>query len=206
MKKIACLCLLSSSIVFAQENTSMTQSNSDMENSLIFSVFGVASETEKEVRNEVDRSEYDKGYGLFVEGNFNDHFGVETGAYIIKRQYEVSNRFGSITTSVDRLTVPVLAKFWLADFFSVGIGPYASFSIGDERTDVNLAGINIASSESKASEDQEIGLETSATFNLAVNDKTGVFAEGRYSRPFDNEANDQFVNHVSLLAGLKVDL
>ena len=39
-----------------------------------------------------------------------------------------------------------------------------------------------------------------------VNDKTGVFVEGRYTRPFDNEANDQFVNHASLLAGLKVDL
>ena len=206
MKKLICLCLLTTSAVFAEDNLSHTDAGEMNDDSLIISVFGVATGTEKEVRNEVSRDEFDRGYGLFLEGNFNDHFGIETGAYMVRRQYEVSNRFGSITTSVDRLTIPVLAKFWLADFLSVGVGPYASFSVGDERTDVNLGDITIASSESRASEDQELGIETSATFNLAVNDKTGVFVEGRYTRPFDNEANDQFVNHASLLAGLKVDL
>ena len=206
VKKLIGLCLVISSSVYAQGNFSATDTSDMSDNSLIISVFGMATGSEQEVDNEVEKDQYDRGYGVFVEGNYNDHFGIETGAYLIRRQYEVSNRLGSITTSVDRLTVPVLAKFWLTDFLSVGVGPYASFSIGDERTDVNIADINIASSESKASDDQELGMEASATFNLAVNDKTGVFVEGRYSRPFDNEANEQFVNQASLLAGLKVDL
>lgn len=49
------------------------------------------------------------------------------------------------------------------------------------------------------------GLDTAATLNFAVADKTGIFVEGRYSILLGSE-NGEDANQMQALAGLKLDI
>lgn len=163
----------------------------DKDGSLVLSFAGVASERSNE-------SKYDYGFGALIEANINDNFGIETGALFIKRESEILG--GTSTQTVSRLHIPVLARLWVTDFFSVAAGPFVEFKTGDVKTSTPIGNF-----DSSADDSTQFGLDAAATFNLAVADKTGIFVEARYSMFFDEEDDEDF-NKMFYLAGVKLDL
>jgi len=179
-----------SATAFAQED--------DDDGSLVLSFAGIASERANE-------SSYDYGLGALIEANVNDHFGIETGALFIKRESELFNSGGAeLTQTVSRLHIPVLARFWVADYFSVAAGPFVEFKTGDVKTSGSIGGVG-GSVETSADDSTQFGLDAAATLNFAVADKTGIFVEARYSMFFDEEDDEEF-NKMFYLAGVKLDL
>lgn len=176
----------------------------DDKGSLILSFVAIATDRVKEVQDRED-NELNYGGGILVEANINDNFGIETGALVVNRQYEIERLGVRVVEEVQRIHVPITARFWATDFFSLAAGPYLAFKTGSTKTSLEIGDINLGNFKTSADDSVEYGLDAAATINLAVNDKTGVFVEGRYSKML-NEENDEDGDQVSALAGLKLDL
>ena len=84
-------------------------------------------------------------------------------------------------------------------------GPFVAFKTGDVENTLEIGDNEVGSIETSADEDVEFGLDGAATFNIAVNDKTGIFVEGRYSYLLEQE-DDEDSNEISALAGIKFDI
>lgn len=174
------------------------EKDEDKEATAVLTLAGVAVENDD---NFNDR-DANVGGAIFIERNFNDRFGIETGAMVVSRQYEASAGGATVIAEVRRVHVPIAARFWAGDFFSLALGPYAAFSTGD--VERRLSGTGVAVSTG-ADESTEFGADLAATLNFAVADKTGLFAEGRYSLPFEEMSDDE-IDHLSALVGLKIDM
>jgi hypothetical protein len=171
---------------------------------LILSVFGVANDSVEEVRTDERDNKYNYGFGALIEANYNSFVGIETGAIFVKRQYEYGVSGFSLVQQVNRLHVPVVAKFWPTNFLALGVGPYVSFKTGSVKNTLEI-GTLTGSANTNADDQVEFGLDMTATLNFSVADKTGLFIEGRYSKPFDEGKNTSYEN-LTALAGVKVSL
>lgn len=178
---------------------------SDSDGSLILSFAGLANDRAEEVENDNNNNSLNYGGGILLEAGVNDHFGVETGALLVKRQYEVEQGSSKFITEVDRLHIPVTARIWFFDFLSLAAGPFVAFNTGDQEVTFESNGNQLATTSSSAEDNLEFGLDGALTFNLAVADKTGLFIEGRYSHILDQEDGEE-ADQVTGLAGLKIDI
>ncbi|MEC9281606.1 MAG: outer membrane beta-barrel protein [Bdellovibrionota bacterium] len=173
--------------------------------SLILSFAGVANDTEKAVRNNETNNEVNIGGGVLIEANINEKFGIETGALLINRQYDAEKGEARLLQETKRLHIPIMARFWVTDWFSVATGPFVAFRTGDTKTSLKVGDTELGSLETSADESVEYGIDTAATFNISIDDKSGIFLEGRYSDLFDQDNTEKF-NEVSALAGFKMQL
>lgn len=199
MKKLILSLTCFSSILFTAN--SMAAENG----SLILSIAGVANDTEKEVRNNETDNQVNIGGGVLIEANINDKFGIETGALLINRQYDAQKGEARLMQETKRLHIPIMARFWVTDWFSVASGPFVAFRTGDTKTTLSIGDTEIGSLDTSADESVEYGIDTAATFNISIDDKSGIFLEGRYSDLFDQDNTETF-NEVSALAGFKMQL
>lgn len=185
--------------------SSFSQAEVDRSGSLVLSLTGVANDRISEVQGDQENNEINFGLGALIEAGINDHFGMETGVLLINRQYDVKEGNTRVVQEVKRLHIPILARFWATDFFSIAAGPFLSFRTGDAKTSLEIGGEDVGSISTSADDDVEYGLDAAVTFNIAIKDKSGIFVEGRYSAMLDNE-QDEETNQVSALAGLKIDM
>lgn len=173
----------------------------DDQPSSILSIAGVAVEKKDSIP---DNSGAHFGFGILYEANLNDNFGVETGVLYIKRQYETKFANAKLVTEVARLHIPLLARYWVNDYLAFALGPYMGLNIGSVDSTVVVGDTN-TSYETSADDDLEFGFDLAATANMAINDKTGLFVEGRYSQLFDKSSNVDYQRLIGL-AGLKLDM
>lgn len=173
--------------------------------SLILSAFGAVNRGVEDSGSGDEDDKYHFGVGALVEANINGILGIETGAIFIKRQYDYEALGFRLVQQVNRLHVPVLARVWLGDYFSIGAGPFASFKVGNVKDSLELGSTTIGSVETNADDSVEFGYDIAATLNFAISDKTGIFVEARYSSPFDT-AKDTDYETLTGLAGIKIDL
>lgn len=173
--------------------------------SFIVSVFGIANQKVKQINTDQRDKSFNIGFGGLVEANVNGFLGVETGALFIKRQYEYSNSGASLVQQVDRLHIPVIAKFWPTNYVSLGVGPFVSFKTGSVDTNLNIGGVDLGTVQTSANDKVEFGFDLTAALNLSVAEKTGVFIEARYSSPFEQQNSEDY-EELSALAGVKIQL
>jgi opacity protein-like surface antigen len=202
MKKSSNLKLIIMSLLLSFTVTSQVQARPD-DGALILSLFGVVNETVDKVESEDRNESIDFGFGALVEANVNGFLGIETGLLYVKRQYEYSAAGSSLVQQVNRLHVPVLAKFWPTNFLYVGAGPYVSFKTGSVNSALNIGGVDVGSVDTSADDDVELGYDISTGVNFSVADKTGVFVELRYSSPFEKESSENY-EELTALAGVKI--
>ncbi len=207
--KILLISLISFGIspAYAADDASITERQEALEKfdnqpTSVISLAGVAVEKKDTARG--DGGNAHLGFGFLYEANLNDHFGIETGLLYIKRQYEASFGDNQIITEVSRFHIPVSARFWINDYVSLAAGPYLGFNLGDVETTVIVGDQNI-NFDSNADDDLEFGFDLSGTLNLSISDKTGLFVEGRYSQPFDEDDSEDYQKLMGL-AGVKLDI
>lgn len=174
------------------------------EGELIMSIFGVINESVDQDGSTGRDKGYNYGLGGLVEANFNGFIGFETGAIFVQRQYEYGFAGVSLVQEVGRLHVPIVAKFWPTNFLAVGVGPYASLKVGNVKNTLEIGSLS-GSVDTKADDEVELGLDATITLNFSIADKTGLFVEGRYSKPF-NEGEDTELDGMTGLAGVKLVL
>lgn len=188
--------------VESQSTTDNSELENDKEPSVILSLAGLATAPEEELEN--DDKDYHLGAAVLVESNVNDVFGVETGVMYVRRQYVANVAGAKVVSEVDRLHIPITARIWATDFLSLAAGPYVAFSVGDVDNRVIVGDTNL-NYETSADDDTEFGLDLAATFNIAIDDKSGLFIEGRYSQPLEEESEEDY-DKVTALAGFKIDM
>lgn len=179
-------------------DTSYSTTDTDKRGSFILSVAGIASSKLKS--DSRDRT-VGVGGGALIEAQVNPWLGLETGALLLTRTYEVNQNSAQLIEESTRIQVPILARFWPARFFSVGAGPFMAFKLG-KTSRGSFTPSNLSTSAGKTT---ELGAEAAATFNMAVYKKTGAFLEGRLSRTFGRADNESNTDVVGLL-GIKLDL
>ncbi len=82
---------------------------------------------------------------------------------------------GKVEYQLDYINVPVLAKVYLLEGFSLEVGPQASFKVNEEiDADANADGGDLDLDEAK---DFEFGVAAGVTFQTQM----GLFASGRYT-------------------------
>ena len=173
----------------------------DSDGSLIISVAGLANDTVDDYEDD----EHNYGGAVLIEAGINDHFGIETGVLYTKLVTSLESSNASLVREVDRLHVPIAARVWLFDFFSIAAGPFASFRTGSVDNTFNVNGQTFASNETSADDDVRFGYDVAATLNFAVADKTGLFVELRHSSFFDDEDSEES-DQLYGLAGFKFDI
>lgn len=193
------------SLAMAQEGQSTGRLESHRApGSFILSVTGVASDQIRDVRQGRENRQVQFGGGLLAEANINSHFGIETGFLVIDRQYDFERQNVRLVEHASRLHVPILARIWFTDFLSIGAGPFVAFKLGGVREATRQGGVT-EGIRTAANQNVEVGLDAAATLNLALNRKTGVFLEGRYSFLAENRSNEDN-NILMALLGVKIDL
>ena len=173
--------------------------------SVVLSFAGLVNGARKQIAESAESGTYNAGLGALVEANINGTFGIETGALLLARQYEVSSRQARLIQEMQRLHVPVTARAWVGDFVSLAAGPFVAFGVGSERAVVEVGDTQVAGLRTAAEQDVEFGIDGAATFNFAVSQKTGIFVEGRYSYLLGDAQNEN-ADQISALAGVKLDL
>ncbi len=149
------------------------------------------------------------GGGLLVEAPLTDDLGIEIGGLYLNRKFEVGGNNLNFTRSVPTIFVPLEARFWLGNIFSVAGGGFYSLRIGDENNSINSGNSTLVSFDTGGRERNEYGLTAAATVNLASVDKTGLFIEARYNRGLSNSsknsAYEEKIDDLLLMAGLRFD-
>jgi hypothetical protein len=183
---------------------SLSANAADNQSSMVVSLTGLVNSQESDFEAEnTSKEDINYGGGLLVEINTNDRFGIETGALFTERVYEASSGSQSIGQKVKRMHIPITARAWLSDYFSLAAGPFVSFQVGDVETYYKSGNNVIGEISTDAEKKTEYGLDGAATLNFALADKTGVFVEARYSSIL---SSDEVDDEVSALTGLKIDL
>ncbi len=191
-------------LVLSWASSSFATTDSSGTGQLVLSLAVVGNSQTKQLAEDNLRDELNFGGAAFVEFLMGDHFGVETGAMLVQRQYDVASGPLRLVQETQRLHIPVLARYWVADYFSAAAGPYASVRVGGTRSAAQV-GEAEAALETSASRDLELGFDISVLFNLGIANKTGLFAEGRYSLPFQTKGGEK-ASEVYALMGVKLHL
>lgn len=173
--------------------------------SMTFTLAGIANNGADEIQNQGGSGSINFGAGALVESNIYDRFGIETGALITDRKYTTEAGGLRLVQQTRRLHVPVLARLYATDFFSVGAGPFAGFKTGNVKTAVEGSGNSYGVASTSANDSVEYGVDAAATLNAALSATTGLFVEGRYSALLD-ERSDEEANEVYGLAGVKINI
>lgn len=174
------------------------------QSSLVVSLTGMLSSHEEiSSSSDINKNHLSYGGGVLIEAVSADDFGIETGVLVRERNYEASFAGKSLGQRVKRIHIPILARAWLTDYFSVAVGPFASFKAGSVDTYLKIDGSEMASYSTDAERDLEYGVDGALTFNIAVADKTGLFVEARYSEVL---SSDEVDGDISALSGIKIDL
>lgn len=132
------------------------------------------------------------GLGFATELNLNQRFGVEIGVFNMKRRYALEEGGSKLIEETKRIHIPVLLRGWLADYLSLGFGPYAAVRSDDIRS-VSTGEIG-EELETGAKEDVETGWEAALALNVAFTNKTGFFLEGRFSEPMPKKKMLKSIN------------
>lgn len=158
----------------------------------------------KQVSEDSLKDEFNVGLAALVEVMVRERIGIETGALLVERQYDVSSGSLRLIQSARRLHIPVLARWWVADYFALGLGPYAAVRLGSVRNAVQFGEAELAL-DTSSRRDLELGFDVSALLNLAIHNRTGLFLEGRYSSPFDRRGGEES-SHIFGIVGVKLHL
>ena len=149
------------------------------------------------------------GAGILIEAPFTESLGIETGVLYVRRRFEVGTPGLRITRTVPTVFVPLEARLWLGELFSVSGGAFGAIRVGDQSDKVTMGGSSLATFGSGSRERTEFGMTLAATLNLAAVNKTGFFVEARYNRGFSNASQDgiydEHIDDLLLLAGLRFD-
>lgn len=121
------------------------------------------------------------GGGGQLEWRLSRYFGLEGGLIYLGRKISVTD--ATVPTSADYLyhylQAPFQMRLWIKNFFSLGLGGYYSFGVGQVSTSVG--GLSVSSTYAALNtKGYDYGLIGSVGFNFPLGSWVAVLAEGRF--------------------------
>lgn len=132
--------------------------------------------------------------GAVAEIKFNEKFSVQPEVLYSAQgsKYEVSNSIGSYkaTQKLDYINVPIMAKYYVAEGFSVEAGPQVGFLTKAELTqEGNIAGI-VNGESTRDNKDTYNSVDFGVNFGLAYDLPAGLFFNARYNLGLSDVVKD----------------
>lgn len=132
--------------------------------------------------------------GAVAEIKFNEKFSVQPEVLYSAQgsKYEVSNSIGSYkaTQKLDYINVPIMAKYYVAEGFSVEAGPQVGFLTKAELTqEGNVAGI-VNGESTRDNKDTYNSVDFGVNFGLAYDLPAGLFFNARYNLGLSDVVKD----------------
>jgi hypothetical protein len=155
-------------------------------------------------------SESKIGYGLAVlfEVTFWDRMGAESGLTLTRRRHSYSVGDVSLTQSSTWIQIPVIGRYSVTDWLSIGLGPYFGFRLGDVDNDFTAGSPDDLTINITSQEVLDIGVHLVGTWIYHLDGPTAIFVEGRYIRGLsdfmEGSGVTQRTNDFSVLAGLSL--
>jgi len=108
--------------------------------------------------------------GGFAEFDLSDKFSLQPELLYSRQGSEAEN---AITIKVDYLAIPIMAKYFLSENFSLEVGPQVSFLINDK---AEFNDSSIPDAETNAS-----SFDFGINFGFGYNFNSNLFAQARYN-------------------------
>lgn len=131
--------------------------------------------------------------GAVVEIKFNEKFSIQPEVLYSAQgaKSEYSNNLGSYkeTQKLDYINVPIMAKYYVADGFSVEAGPQVGF-LTKAQSEVEGTVANITSSSTQDNKDSFNSVDFGLNFGLAYDLPVGLFFNARYNLGLSDVVKD----------------
>ncbi|MCW4467442.1 PorT family protein [Flavobacterium sp. MFBS3-15] len=138
-------------------------------------------------------------FGVTAEFKLSDRFSIQPELLYsmqgvketVSEEYLGSIITGEGTTKMDYINLPVMAKIYLSDGFSLEVGPQIGVLVsGKISYDLNFEGENVSGTEDASSELKSVDF----AFNAGLGYKlpSGLFFQGRYSLGLTNTYDGDF--------------
>ncbi len=149
--------------------------------------------------------------GLFFQAGLMPGFTWEINALLQGREVKGSVGVNETFTRASYWSFPLIARFWLGDFLSVGAGPYFNFISGDVEIETKNPGgttITSASASAQGLRGSDFGLLGSAQLKLGLAPALSALVDVRYVLGLtDFDSSDVSTQHwrdVQILAGISL--
>jgi len=150
------------------------------------------------------------GYGAMasIELGLADYAGIALGAHYMQRRFQISGGAIDWTRTIQTITVPLEARFYLLRVLSVGAGGFAAFPVGKTKDSFDNGDSTLVNTGSKRK-----GVDYGLTGALGVNvplGPVGIFGEARYNYGLtDSAANsdvEEKIRDLLFTVGVKVKI
>ncbi|RZA03489.1 MAG: hypothetical protein EOP11_16050 [Proteobacteria bacterium] len=127
------------------------------------------------------------GGGLLLESRSSPNFGVEVGGLYHARKFSA----GNYTTNA--IQVPLLLRFYLSNYISLGLGGFFEYGVGDAYNGSDVNKTNYGAMGSLG-----IYIPVGATTKFVIDGRYGYGLKDISDGPFDIKTRD-----IQILAGLR---
>lgn len=150
------------------------------------------------------------GAGAMFDAPLQKHFSIGAGALFSNRKFSLNSGPVEVERTIPTLFVPVEAKFWLANWFSLGAGVFGSVRVGSVKDKVKLGGTTLSSTSSSDHNTLGFGLTASANFVVPVSERTGFLLGARYlyglTDTTKSSVYDEKIDDLAFNVGLSITI
>ncbi len=140
------------------------------------------------------------GIGLSAQVFWQENGSVEVSLFYQETQF-VREFAGSVLSETsNRFHIPILVKYSFLKYFSLGLGPYASYLSGEAKTLINPS--PVPGLQSSASDSGEHGLEAALSLNFKITDYYFISTDYRHSYSLTPRADEER-NYQTLYISIK---
>jgi hypothetical protein len=148
------------------------------------------------------------GGGVFIQGALIPSFTWELNALVHNRKMKSTTGTTQVTDQITYFNFPIIARFWLGDFLSVGAGPYLALTSGnavrETKTPVSSTTVEQSAGAMNMSS-SDFGLLASGQLKLGLAPGMSLLVDVRYVlglTDVDTTAASSKWSDVQALAGL----
>lgn len=146
------------------------------------------------------------GAGILFDAPLTENLSLGVGGLFINRKFQIGTGSVRLERSVPTVFVPVEAKFWLGNAFSIGAGAFGAIKVGDAKDEVKVGSGGFSTNSAQDRKSLDYGLTASVNFLLPVAERTGFLIGARYlyglSNNSSNIAYDEKIDDLALTAGI----
>ncbi len=140
------------------------------------------------------------GLGLIVDAYFADYWSAEMALLFADYQFIRDYNGQLLSETVNRVHVPILVKYSFLTYFSLGLGFYGSYRMGEVKSLTSPMGQN--GLQTSASDSGEHGLEGSFQLTFPLFEKYFLTLNIRHSYSLTPRTNEER-NYQNLLLSLR---
>lgn len=151
------------------------------------------------------------GAGILFDAPLSDGLSLGVGALYIERKFQIGTGTTRVQRKAPTVFVPVEAKVWLGNGFSIGGGAFGAVKVGDAKDEIVTGSTTLQSTSAQDRKSLDYGLTASVNFLLPVSGRTGLLLGARYLYGLSNNTRNsaiynEKIDDLAFTAGLSFSI